>query len=196
MYCFDASLTHLLQTTKQLETIYRTEQHIKDINRLFGKILPYTTTFPYIEDCKFIQNLSSWISDHKFEYESNPALRYEQNIAPLLKNAILGSMLLLLIKIEMDPDSGNTLRSLLLDFFKIQQLRDIPTEISHQYLSALHRVFKKICERETANPWLPLTNWHPQLSNQALLELIASLYLEPNLEELPDENALNISFGT
>ncbi|STX28830.1 Uncharacterised protein [Legionella beliardensis] len=171
----------LLNTSKKLVSSYQVTRDQFDSQRIFASIRPKTHNPERLNDAACIEKLATYIMDNKFNYQ-NLDLRfnkadYAKVIAPFLKEALSGALLLELIKItntySKEEDAKNSaLAKIILDVFKINKLSDVPTEQLNKCLTNF-LYFIEVYEQAAANKNLNIP-LHQTKSNEDLKQEISS----------------------
>lgn len=151
MMFFIGNKSYELSTLNQFATRLLENYQIKrkqfDDSRFFAFFLPYTHNQSRLDNIKFIVDASTYLIKNKFNYiswdESFRHKRYDRDVAPFIRKAILGLYLLELINITKSYSSETSIKScsalgaIILDFFEIEKLSDLPSATQKDFLCAL-----------------------------------------------------------
>ena len=160
----------LLSTSKRLVTSYQVMRDQFDSQRIFASIRPKTHNPERLNDAACIEKLATYIMNNKFNYQSID-LRFKKDdyakvVAPFLKEALSGALLLELIKItntytnEEDVKKNSALAKIILNVFSINKLSDIPSEQVSKCLTNFLRfmeVYEQIEKNKNSNQPLHAT---------------------------------------
>ncbi|KTD22700.1 Uncharacterised protein [Legionella lansingensis] len=172
------SMPALLEAATKLDQAYAKNRTINDKNRWFNSLRPATHNTDRLQDIQFIKNLSKYISENKFLYEKiDPAFKgksYPWVIAPFLKEALSGAMLLDLSKItvsygdEKATKKNSALAKVILDVFTINGLSEVPINKRKTCLESLKQCIEAI-DTFTKENGQEKIQWHPGKSNKIVL---------------------------
>ncbi|KTD07451.1 hypothetical protein [Legionella jamestowniensis] len=175
-------MSELLKAANQLEITYAEIRKEKDSNRFLGSIRPATYNSDRINDMQFIKTLAQHISDNKANYSNVDASFKGQDyalvVAPFLKEALSGALLLDLLKItrsykgdETSVKKNSALGNVILDLFKIDGLSEVPLDKQKKCLEALKTYIQIYDAHAKANNENPI-QWHGQRANTELRKII------------------------
>ncbi len=159
------TLSALLAYSKSLKSDYQAKRQIMDIARIGGSWRPYTHAKQRLDSIKFIEDLTQFVMENRYNYRSTifTDRTYTQVVEPLLIRIILGAYMLELINITQSYSSETSVKNdsalgfIILNFFEIEKLSDIPKEIQSDCLASLRSYLTKIPEKEV-NPSHPTKN--------------------------------------
>jgi len=156
---------------------YQNKRKQLDESRFFAFFLPYTHNQSRLDNIQFIVNASTYLIKNKFNYsswdESFRHKRYDRDVAPFIRKAILGLYLLELMTItesyssEISVKTNSALGAIILDFFDIDKLSDIKTTTQKDFLCALLQ-YLRVAPSERA------LSFHPSLKPEQIIEKISS----------------------
>jgi hypothetical protein len=147
--------------SKALIDTYQVKRKQMDEARTFGFFLPYTHNQSRLDNIKFLETVASFVIQNKFIYsswdESFRSKRYDREVAPFLRKVVLGIYLFELKNItdtyysEAWVKTSSALGSILLDFFEIDKLSDIPKEVQAGLLLSLQKYIQSCPKEHTSS---------------------------------------------
>ena len=173
-------LDKLQEAANGLTESYKHTRMEMDQRRTLGFLRPYTQNPDRLNDIQCIKKITAYINKNKFLYRHTSSSSgyinslYNKEIAPFLKQAIVGAFLFELLKITSiytdDTVRGNSaLGEVILDLFEIDKLSQFPKDKLTECLSSLQQFIQNMAEKE------PLRQWHETMTNQQLIDNIAEL---------------------
>ncbi|ASQ44879.1 hypothetical protein [Legionella clemsonensis] len=175
-------MSDLLKAANQLTIAYTEKRKEKDLNRFLGSIRPATHNSDRINDIQFIQTLAQHISNNRATYSQVDVSFKDQDyalvVAPFLKEALSGAMLLDLMKItksygddEASVKNNSALGNVILDLFKIDGLSEVPLDKQKRCLEALKTYIQVYDSQAKATKESPI-QWHATRKNAELSKII------------------------
>lgn len=180
-----------------IDKLYNEKRLAFDKNRHFGGWRASTANPQRKQDCVFIQTIADWIQKNKFGFGETygsydeifkgmkAGANYSNDIAPFLKQAMLGACLLTALKInrsymlawvgrcqEVSVKQYSALASILLDGFGVEKLSDVSLIASRDYLAAFVRFIEMIDKQQKEIASTSPQQWHPEYTNDVLLQQV------------------------
>ncbi len=185
----------VISKLSDLEPKYAARRIVLDGQRFLGNWRGQTVNQDRQNDCLFMHALAGWVKENRFEYrdiykrfnsdlnKSGVKVSYDSCVAPFLKEAMLGAMILTLSKIsksytnstftgcdEASVKNYSALAYVLLNEFNLGTVSEIDPMARCSYLRAFSRLVTSIDDGHKTDPSLALIQWHPSYSNDVLLQ--------------------------
>lgn len=184
----------------QLKTLYQKERAVMDGARFFGSFRGKTTNPERLHDIDFIRSLANHMALKGTFYvtgkqKSTHGLMYSSSDETInsLTTALSGAFLIQVIKISDDYVSKSSVRfrsalaKLVLNFFNVETVSEIPRSEIHRCLSSL----KNYLEATTRTPIE--VKWHKTKSNAELFQDIKEM--KENYADAKSSKAIFSVFG-
>ena len=171
-------LEQLKNAADELMVNYLAKRKAMDQERMLGLYLPFTHNPKRLNDIQFVQKISTYIHENRFRYKyidpNFATSSYNNDVIPFLKQTIIGAFLFELLKIttiytDETVKDYSALGAVILEFFQIDKLSDIP---KHELTTSLLSLQQFMMSTQVASPTI---HWHDTISNQPLIEKIDGL---------------------
>lgn len=162
-FTLPSHISTVLKDLKKLSTEYKEARSKMDNDRFLGSIRPATNNLKRQQATEFLENLAEWISTNKMVYKDLDKRftdsDYSDEVAPFLKRAISGAMLLELINLYGSDGSirnDSALGGLLLNQFGIKHFSEAPKDKIIECLKDFQDVLDVIYQSHEKDPlpWL------------------------------------------
>lgn len=188
----DPAFHHLLYYMADLPSLYANERSYFDKKRFCSFFRSPTQTPERYHDALFIKKIAQWIDVHRFIYiDIDPFIinayehpSYSEHIEPILKLALTGAMLLILLKIknaytnailpfnEASLIQRSALAKILLSHLYLSKLSDMEVRVYELRLVGLKHFIQAIDTHNQTQIEPEMITWHPLLSNDEMIHLI------------------------